>query len=215
MITDTLNNSLFKNFFLQSNKAIFILRITNLVEFSKNIQGVVGLNTDKYLSNGMMIKGNIDSLVTMYSMNDVAKLIGSPIDSINIENQYYKNEIVKNIIDYLLSILNDNKKIVKFGVIDCNYIKNYVIHCDIIQSGNDSFAVSSVCDVAMSNVISAHAADDGLVGYVEKYYLLLKSINDAIILVKVDTGTIVEYNNSASVLLMVEDLSNCYMHTQF
>jgi len=211
MVPSELDTLLCNEVFLRSNIAIFIIKINDLVEVYKNIQRHIKNNIDKYISEELSIRKNIHSLVMIHSMNIMAsELIWYDVYLISAEYLYRKNKIKKSIFDSILNILVEIDLVVECTVDYSDNVKYYAIQCNVIKNGKDTFVIANVCDVTKKYITNYD-----LLGYVEKYYLLLKSINDAIILVKVDTGKIIEYNKSACELFMSEELSCGVIHTQF
>jgi len=216
MQSNELEKNLYKKAFFQSNIAIFIFKISELVEKYGEVQRIITNDIDRYILEELLMRKNIHSFVKIHSMNQLAaELIGANVNIINIEKLYKTNIFIKQIFDSILNILVDSKRVIECSVGKGDNVKKYLINCSIVEDGFDSFVISNICDVTENNFIGVDIQGKNLLGYVEKYYLLLKSISDAIILVKVDTGMIVEYNKAACDLLNIENLSDGYMHTIF
>lgn len=188
--------------------ALDVTKIVHLFEKNKNINNA---NIDIFISNEINLSKKIFSFVYIYSMNfEAIKFFDVDDKNCNIYNIYNKNYVLKAIIDSLYGIVFNESNLVEFLVNDQPCYKIYQVLCSKVYVKNKIYIFIKILDVN-----GKYTNSEEMRSYLEKYYLLLRSIDNAIILVDIDQEIIIEYNQLALELLNIDRQRKEFLHYEF
>ncbi|WP_310599233.1 PAS domain S-box protein [Desulfobulbus sp.] len=189
--------------FARSSIPMLLLDITALQEKCKAIQKISLKDIDRYLYEESSLKKHLacffkiealnQSFIDLFDINDVHDiekndkyLVGSVYGYIK---QVIVSEVFNESVDVACEYNNNNL-----------YFKDFKlkIYINFISDPSGFFASISLIDIS-----SYKKSESILTGFVEKYYLLLKSIKDSILIIDISTGCILESNDKTSELLKV------------
>ena len=187
----------FQEVFLKSSIPMLVFDITDIREKCKELQRTELIDIDKYIDEELFLKQHGYSYLKIYSINksaldlfcfreneEVCRGMSRSFDSIH-----------DNIRQFILNkIFYEKTSIVyEYSGNDCfnNNIK-YKLFIDFIESNEILLSLISIFDIS-----SFKKSELILTGFVEKYYLLLKTIKDAILIVDIYSGLILEANEKA------------------
>jgi len=192
----------FKEGFLVSSVPMLLLDITELQKKCKELQQVELIDIDSYLAEELYLKKHDYPYFKIQSINQ------SALELFNFSQEtdvYDKNSILFdsffiNIKQLIFNeIFYDKTKIVYEFSLKC-FDKNlkYKIYVDLFLIKNKFIALVSIIDISSYN-----KSESILNEYIEKYYLLLKSVRDAILIVDVDSSIILEANNKSTEIFKI------------
>ena len=179
------------------------LDVTALREKCKAIQEISVQDIDRYIDEESLLKKNLNSFIAIIAFNQ------SFIDLFDIKNIYNiegsDKFLVNSVYNYIKEVILDK---IYHGNIDaiCNYSNNDTnqshfrlkIYINFIDCLDRYFAVVSILDISQYK-----KSESILTEFVEKYYLLLKLIKNAILIIDVCDGYIIESNDKTSELLKI------------
>jgi len=189
--------------FARSSIPMLLLDVTALREKCKEIQKDSWEDIDKYLYEEFYLSKHVDyffeisavnqSFLKLFDINDASGIERSDKYLVYSVYNYIKHMIVSKIfnedIDIVCEYDNDN-----------DYFKDFKlkIYINFINNNGGYFAVVSLIDIS-----NYKKSESILTGFVEKYYLLLKSIKNAIFIIDISTGFVLESNDEALELLNI------------
>ncbi|MCL2458467.1 MAG: PAS domain S-box protein [Desulfobulbus sp.] len=187
--------------FARSSIPMMLLDITALREKCKVIQKISLKDIDKYLCEEFYMKKNLDYFIKISATNQsFLKLFDiDDVSDVDINDKYLVDSVYNYIKNVIISeIFNGNVDVIREYNNDDVYYKDLKlkIYINFIDDNDGCFAAVSLIDIS-----SYKKSESILTGFVEKYYLLLKSIKDAILIIDVSTGGILESNDEAVELL--------------
>nr|WP_321466909.1 PAS domain S-box protein [uncultured Desulfobulbus sp.] len=206
---------LYREAFLQAGIPVVILDITEAVKKCTAIEQADLESIDRYLELELTLKNELYSSVQLYSVNQAAlELLGiksAPVQS-GLSTQIFQS-VYERILQLLPNYLLKRKRhfISRCDAFTSQHEKAYFsIYGDFIYSQKKVFLYAHVIDITKQKKFENIATS-----FIEKYYLLLKSIDDAILLVDVNTGMVVEANDAAIRLLCLHYSVSSYNHARF
>jgi len=183
--------------FLNSSLPMLLLDVSDVGKKCKELEGFEIIDIDRYLAAELFFKKYSASCIRMASANKAA------FDLFQVEttgdlasgkspaySQLYtkiSNEIVVNIFnnnmssEFEIEIRGDDGKPRFFNII-----------ADIFYNENIELSL-----IIIKNITNKKKYDLILTEYIEKYYLLLKAVDEAILMVDAVSGTILEANDIA------------------
>jgi PAS domain S-box-containing protein len=213
--TDEKTETLYRDAFLQADLPVLILDITDAVDKCETMQRVDIRNIDHYLTLELSLKNELFSTVKLCSLNHAAlQLFG--LDKKNLysgrDSQIFQN-MYERIVQLLPNLLFKQKGhfVTRCDVLNTRKEKNHFnVYGDIVYSNNKTYLYSQIIDITQQKKFENIATS-----FIEKYYLLLKSIDDSILLIDVNTGIVLEANDSAIKLLDIKNNLKKYNHDNF
>ena len=181
--------------FLKSSVPMLVLDITDLRNKCKEFQQSDLTDIDRYIDDEIKLKNICDSNSKIYFINKSAlDIFGlSKIDNKKIYNAYSFNSFIYDLKKYILSeIFYGNTRFIynyESQIINNKELK-LKINIDILNINNFSYALISIFDISYYK-----KTESILTEFVEKYYLLLKTVNDSIVIVDIYSGFILEAND--------------------
>jgi len=183
--------------FLKSSIPMLLLDITELRKKCKEFQKLSLVDIDNYIAEELFLKKYGYSYLKIDSLNQSAlELFGFDQQS-DIYNK--KSDLFDSIYDDTRQlILNEifyEKKSVVYEYSGNKFFNKNIklkIYVDFIEINGKFFSLVSIIDVSYYK-----KSEFILTEFVEKYYLLLKSVKDAILIVDISTGVILEANDKS------------------
>lgn len=176
---------------------MLLLNVTDIGIKCKEIEQSDIADIDQYLSAELFLKKNSASFIKIYSLNQsVVDLFADGKRSSILEGRSYVFNVLYNkICDNIISNFLCGRKNAyhDYNVLDVN--KNelfFNVKIDIFGEKQDYYAL-----VLIENITSRKNFEKISTEFIEKYYLLLQSINEPIIIVDSFSGIILEANNHA------------------
>ncbi|MGE4560479.1 MAG: ATP-binding protein, partial [Desulfobulbus sp.] len=206
---------LYREAFLQAGVPVIILDITEAVQKCAAMEQSDIKNIDRYLELELSLKNELFSTVNLYSLNQAA------LELFGVETATPKNcgntQVFQNVYERILQLLpNYLLKKKRHFVTRCDAINSFQekihlnIYGDFVYSQKSVFLYANLIDITKQKKFEYIATS-----FIEKYYLLLKSINDSILLVDVNSGMVIEANDAAIYLLNLKSSVSSYDHKQF
>ncbi|MCL2790298.1 MAG: PAS domain S-box protein [Desulfobulbus sp.] len=192
--------------FARSSIPMLLLDVTALREKCKAIQAISVRDIDSYLHEEFSLKNNLDSFFEVITSNQ------SFLDLFDIKNISNmgngEDNLLGSVCNYIKHVIVGEIFNGKIDVI-CNYTNNDThikyfklkIYINFIFEIDRYLAVISFVDIS-----SYRKYEFILTEFIEKYYLLLKTINDAVLIIDVSSGYIIESNDKASGLLKISQV---------
>ncbi len=207
--------ALYREAFLQAGIPVIILDITNAAQKCAVIEQADLGNIDRYLELELLLKSELYSSVKLYSVNQAAlELLG--LNTANMKTEL-STKIFQGVYERIIQLLpNYLLKKKRHFVTRCDTTNdlhekiNFNILGTLVYSANNIFLFAYLVDVTEEKKFESIAT-----GFIEKYYLLLKSIDDSILLVDVGSGMLSEANDSAIHLLKISNYISSYNHISF
>lgn len=202
---------LYEKAFLESRIPEIILDVTKIVALFEKNKNINYSNINTFIKNKINLSKKIFSFIYIYSINfEAIKFLDIDNKNFNINNIYNKSYVLKKIIDSLHAIIFNDSNLVEFLVDDQSYYKLYHVLCSKVYIKNKIYIFIKILDVT-----SRCKNSEEMQSYLEKYYLLLRSIDNAIVLVDIDQEIIIEYNQLARVLLNINSKKKEFLHYEF
>ncbi len=187
----------------------FVLDITDLVKICQVDKDDGSAKVSESLKHN--IANNVFNLIKLDYANFAAKkILNSEYDDIDLYITYCKNFIFKKSIDNIFDIIKFKNKIIE--CIDDSVLNENIFYivCSEVVSGNYIYIIFNVICTSSSFENKYHYN-----AFVEKYYLLVDSIDDAMIIVDVNHGVVIEYNKAAFSLLNILSNNTDLYHYDF
>ncbi|MBM9612663.1 response regulator [Desulfobulbus rhabdoformis] len=206
---------LYREAFVQAGIPIIILDITEAVQKCTAMEQTNLENIDQYLELELSLKNELYTSVQLYSVNQAAfELLGLNTVSkqAGVSTRIFQG-VYERIIQLLPNYLLKKKRhfITRCDAVNALQEKvHFNIYGDFVYSRKKIFLYAHIVDITKQKKFENIATS-----FIEKYYLLLKSIDDAILLVDVNTGMIVEANDAAIGLLDLQYSVSSYNHARF
>ena len=207
--------ALYREAFVQAGIPVIILDITEAVQKCAAMEQTNLKNIDQYLELELSLKNELYTSVQLYSVNQAAlELLGLNTHSLKggMSTKIFQG-VYERIIQLLPNYLLKKKR---HFITRCDAVNglqekvHFNIYGDFVYSRNKIFLYAHIVDITKQKNFENIATS-----FIEKYYLLLKSIDDAILLVDVNTGMIVEANDAAIGLLDLQYSVSSYNHARF
>lgn len=206
---------LYREAFLQAGVPVIILDITEAVQKCAAMEQTDIKNIDRYLELELSLKNELFSTVNLYSLNQAAlQLFG--VETTN-QNKSGNTQIFQSVYERILQLLpNYLLKKKRNFITRCDAINSIQekihlnIYGDFVYSQRNIFLCANIIDITKQKKFENIATS-----FIEKYYLLLKSINDSILLVDVNSGMVIEANDAAIHLLNLQLSVSSYDHKKF
>ncbi|MGD9950821.1 MAG: PAS domain S-box protein [Desulfobulbus sp.] len=213
--TDEDSAVLYREAFLQAGVPVIILDITEAVQKCAAMEQVDIGNIDRYLELELSLKSELYSSVNLYSLNQATlELMG--LKTVNLKSGL-STQIFQGVYERIIQLLpNYLIKKKRHFITRCDALNSlnekvhYNIYGDFVYSENKVFLYAHILDITKQKKFENIATS-----FIEKYYLLLKSIDDSILLVDVNSGMIIEANDSAIHLLNLRYSVSSYSHIRF
>lgn len=181
---------------------MLLFDITELKEKCKELQEVELVDIDQYIDEEIYLNKHGYSYITIYSINYSA----IELFEITQEDNFIQNKstlfgsFFNDIKQYIFNeIFYDKTNIVyEYGDFLDKKLK-YKIYIDFISLNDKKFSLISLFDISFYK-----KTESILTEFVEKYYLLLKSVKDAILIVDIISGLILEFNDKFVDLLKIK-----------
>ncbi|WP_319589232.1 response regulator [uncultured Desulfobulbus sp.] len=189
--------------FLKSSIPMLVFDITDIRKKCKELQRTELNDIDKYIDEELFLKQYGYSHLKIHSINKSALDLFCFSEKEEVERgmSISYNSIHENVRQLILNKIFDEKTniVYEYSGTDCfdNYIK-YKLFIDFIEYDDILLSLISIFDVS-----SYKKSESILTEFVEKYYLLLKTIKDAILIVDIYSGLILEANDKAVDLFKV------------
>jgi len=187
----------FQEVFLKSSIPMLVFDITDIRKKCKELQQTELIDIDKYINEELFMKQYCYSDLKLQSINKSALELFSLEEKKESCRGLSKSfdSIHDNIRQFILNKIFDEKKSITHEYSCSDSLNNavkYKLYIDFIQSCEFTFSLISIFDI--SNYKKSELI---LTSFVEKYYLLLKTIKDAILIVDIYSGLILEANEKA------------------
>ncbi|MDD2464094.1 MAG: PAS domain S-box protein [Desulfobulbus sp.] len=206
---------LYREAFLQAGVPVIILDITEAVQKCAAMEQIDLGNIDQYLESELSLKNELFSSVQLYSVNQAAlELLGlktAPLKT-GMNTQIFQG-VYERILQLLPNYLLKRKR---HFVTRCDAVNSlqekyhFNIYGDFVYSQDNVFLYVHIIDITKKKKFENVATS-----FIEKYYLLLKSIDDSILLVDVNSGMVIEANDAALNLLDLKYSVSSYNHARF
>lgn len=197
--------------FSESKIPTFVLDVSQLFEKYRETEVFRGVNNYESMVYDLNVFEYTKNLINIYDVNNEAvKFIGLNWKIYSIEDVYKKNNFVEYTVNSILDIINSDYKIIECNHSECTDDKLHKIFCYKIFFENNCYIFCHIL-----NEKNKHIDDSYFYTFVEKYYLLLASIEDAVVVVDVNQNLIVEYNHHAKSLLNIDDNDKFIYHYHF
>ena len=186
--------------FARSSIPMMLLDVTALREKCKAIQSISLEDIDKYLYEESFLKKNLAEFFKIMAINKSFIDLFGIVDRYDIEKD--EKSLAKSAYNYIKYVIVSEIFNEKIDVI-CDFRSNNLAHkyfvlkifINFIDDIQGYYAAVSFVDIS-----SYQKSESLLTGFAEKYYLLLKSIKDAILIVDIPTGCILESNDKTAEL---------------
>lgn len=200
---------------MQAGVPVVILDVTEAVVKCAAMQRVDIGNIDRYLELELSLKNELYSTVNLHSLNQAAlELFGVKTSHLRGEsNTRIFQGVYERLIQLLPNYLLKQKRhfVTRCDLIDGKKEKIHLnIYGDFVYSSNQIFLYAYIVDITKQKIFENIATS-----FIEKYYLLLKSIDDSILLVDVTSGMVIEANEAAIHLLDLQYTVSSYDHRHF
>lgn len=151
------------------------------------------------------------SLIYLYSINNEGKkFLNINFEKNNMYDVCNSCLIIHKTVENIIDIINAECKIIEYDQLTGNEERKFNIFCYKIIHNGSFYIFCHIIDTIKNDICNLN-----FYNYVEKYFLLLESIDDAMIIVDVNKETVSEYNRSAISLLGLIDTSENIYHYQF
>lgn len=199
-----INNKAFEN----SGIPIIVLDVTKFAKINQQYKSGDAVKNNELLNFEFI--SNIISLINIHYINaEAKKIIGIDYQNNSLIDIYYCSVVVKHIINNIFDVLENGYKIIEcVNDLQVN-VQLFNIICSLVAQKKCMYVYCNIVEVKNNNYDKCQCSS-----FVEKYYLLVESINDAMILVNVDSGSVIEYNKIAKSLLKIDSKANLF-HYQF
>ncbi|WP_321283870.1 PAS domain-containing protein [uncultured Vibrio sp.] len=212
---DKKSSVLYREAFLQAGVPVIILDITEAVQKCAAMEQIDLENIDRYLELEISLKNELFTSVDLYSVNQAAlELLG--LKTSNAQTGL-STEIFQGVYERIIQLLpNYLLKRKRHFTTRCDAVNNqnelyhFNIYGDFVYSEKNVFLYAHIIDITKQKKFENIATS-----FIEKYYLLLKSIDDSILLVDVSSGMVIEANDSAINLLHLKYSVSSYNHIRF
>nr|WP_320011913.1 PAS domain S-box protein [uncultured Desulfobulbus sp.] len=207
--------ALYREAFVQAGIPVIILDITEAVQKCAAMEQTNLNNIDQYLELELSLKNELYTSVQLYSVNQAAlELLGLNTHSLR---GGLSTKIFQGVYERIIQLLpNHLLKKKRHFITRCDAVNglqekvHFNIYGDFVYSRKKIYLYAHIVDITKQKKFENIATS-----FIEKYYLLLKSIDDAILLVDVNTGMIVEANDAAIGLLNLQYSVSSYNHARF
>jgi len=207
---------LYQAAFLTSSIPTLVLDVTDVSKRCRELERLEITDIDRYLSAELLLKNYSSLYVKIQSVNKSALELFEKNENTDFTKQNSKissrlyNKISKIIVSNFFNKDGKNEYEIKITNNE-NCKKFYNIRIDDVKINNLFFNIIYIFDITSKKQFESVSVE-----YIEKYYLLLKAIDEAILIVDSADGIVIEANDIAIDLLKydINSIIGC-KHTQF
>jgi PAS domain S-box-containing protein len=171
--------------------------VTDINKKCNELEQLEILDIDRYISAELLLKKYSllalkiefvnDSAVSAFRAKNRFEMLSKKSYLFNV----FLNKITQVIVNNLIN--KEYKYELNCDVIDLKFNKLYFkVYVDLFEEGVKKYVLISVMDITSSKNFEMISTE-----FIEKYYLLLRSINEAILIVDVESGIVLEANTIA------------------
>lgn len=202
---------IYKKAFEKSKIPTFVLDVTDfLKKFQINKRNILDDSVGASILN-YKISEDYLSLINIYSINNEGeKFFKLDLERNHIYDELKKCFIFNKTVENIVDIIKSESKIIEYKTFNGLKEEIFNIFCYKIYHNYSCYVFCHIIDVEKCNI-----RDLNFYSFVEKYFLLLGAINDAMILVDINEDCVVEYNRHAASLLGIKDINNKIYHYKF
>jgi PAS domain S-box-containing protein len=180
--------------FLNSSMPMLLFDVSDVGKKCKELEGFEIIDIDRYLAAELFFKKYSASYIQMVAVNKAALSLFQVYEDRELSSGKSKiysqlhakisNEIVGNIFRKCVSSEYE------FEVKENGILKYISVIMDIFISDGNEYSLITLKDISKKKQFDRISTE-----YIEKYYLLLKAVDEAILIVDVSSGMILEANN--------------------
>lgn len=187
--------SWFRDIFFYSSIPMMCFDITELRNKCIELQQVELVDMDSYINEEISLKKQGCSYLKLLLVNNsAAELFNASKYTISKGDYILYNHLIDDLFQIIFNKFFYNRKNIIYEYFENfrNINNTYKIYLDYIELDGNLTAL-----VSIFNISSYKNSENILTQFVEKYFLLLKTVKDAILMVGVDDGVVFEANDKA------------------
>jgi len=187
--------SWFRDIFFHSSIPMMCFDITDLKRKCIELQQVELVDMDSYINEEISLKKHGCSYLKLLLVNKSAAELFNLNESTKSTGDFISyGRLIDDLVQIILNKFFYNRKNIIYEYFENYNNKNntYKIYIDYVELDN-KFATL----ISLFNVSSYKNSENILTQFVEKYFLLLKTVKDAILMVNIENGVVFEANDKA------------------